>query len=363
MALLKSLPKATRRHFVPTPDHARAALAGADPGSGRPFTEELARVLKDRTGVAIPPDEWDWARVPDHLRPTFAVEGPGGRLIARGKDLDALRPSSQGAVRQRLAKAGASIERSGLTAWTLDDVPRTFEGRSAGHTVQGFPALVDEGTSVSLRVLDDAGAAEAAHRAGVRRLLLLNTTAPWKRVLATADQRAEARARPEPARLRARPPRGLPRGGRGLDRRRAGRGRGAHRGPSSRTPTPPSAPTSSPACSRSSRPSSRCSRSPRTSDATSTRSTAGPPRARLALTSADVGPSSTGSSGPGSSPTAAWRGSRTSSATSGRCSSGSRRLPANPREAPAAGPGRRDRDGIRRPPRRAPADGDGARPR
>ncbi|GAA4123926.1 ATP-dependent RNA helicase HrpA [Knoellia locipacati] len=184
VALLKSLPKATRRHFVPTPDHARAALAAADPTSGAAFTDELARVLRERTGVSIPPAEWDWARVPDHLRLTFSVEAPGGRVVARGKDLDELRPKSQGAVRQRMAKAGASIERRGLTAWTIDDVPRTFEGRSAGHTVQGFPALVDEGSSVALRVLDHPGTAAAAHRQGVRRLLLLNTTAPWKRVLA-----------------------------------------------------------------------------------------------------------------------------------------------------------------------------------
>jgi ATP-dependent helicase HrpA len=63
-------------------------------------------------------------------------------------------------------------------------VPETFEGQSGGLTVQGYPALVDEGTSVALRVLPDRGAALAAHRLGVRRLLLLNTTAPWKRVLA-----------------------------------------------------------------------------------------------------------------------------------------------------------------------------------
>lgn len=184
IALLKSLPKATRRHFVPTPDHARAALAAADPASGAAFTDELARVLKARTGVSIPAGEWDWARVPDHLRITFYVEGPGGRVVARGKDLDELRPRSEGAVRQRLARAGASIERDGLTGWTIDEVPRAFEGQSAGHTVQGFPALVDEGVSVSLRVLDHPGTAAAAHQRGVRRLLLLNTTAPWKRVLA-----------------------------------------------------------------------------------------------------------------------------------------------------------------------------------
>jgi ATP-dependent helicase HrpA len=134
--------------------------------------------------VRIPEDEWDWERVPDHLRITFSVEAPGGRVVARGKDLEELRPKSQGAVRQRMARAGASIERSGLTQWSVEEVPRTFEGRSAGHTVQGHPALVDEGTSVSLRVLDSAGSAQVAHRAGVRRLLLLNTSAPWKRVLA-----------------------------------------------------------------------------------------------------------------------------------------------------------------------------------
>ena len=183
VALLKSLPKATRRHFVPTPDHAAAALAEADPSRG-PLTAELARVLHARTGIRISPDEWDVERVPDHLRITFSIEGPGRRVVARGKDLDALREQAGGAVRAGMARAGASLERTGLTTWSVGDVPATFEGRSGGLTVQGFPALVDEGTSVALRVLPDAGAARAAHRAGVRRLLLLGTTAPWKRVLA-----------------------------------------------------------------------------------------------------------------------------------------------------------------------------------
>ncbi len=183
VALLKSLPKATRRHFVPTPDHAAAALADADPQRGR-LTDELVRVLHESTGVRIDPSEWDLARVPDHLRITFSVEGPRGRVVARGKDLDALREQAGGAVRAGMARAGASLERGGLTSWTVGTVPETFEGRVGGQVVQGYPALVDEGSSVGLRVLPDPGSATAAHRAGVRRLLLLGTTAPWKRVLA-----------------------------------------------------------------------------------------------------------------------------------------------------------------------------------
>jgi len=122
--------------------------------------------------------------VPDHLRITFSVEGPRRQVVAQGKDLEALREQAGGAVREGVARAAASIERGGLTGWTVGAVPETFEGRAGRQTVVGFPALVDEGSSVGLRVLPDAGAAGAAHRRGVRRLLLLNTTAPWKRVLA-----------------------------------------------------------------------------------------------------------------------------------------------------------------------------------
>ncbi|KRE61549.1 ATP-dependent RNA helicase HrpA [Nostocoides sp. Soil756] len=183
VALIRSLPKATRRHFVPAPDHALAALRSADPARGR-LVDELARVLHERTGVRLDPAEFDLARVPGHLRITFSVERPGGRVVATGKDLEALREQAGGAVREGMSRAGASIERTGLTTWDVGTVPETFEGRVAGQAVVGYPALVDEGTSVALRVLPDPGSAAAAHRLGVRRLLLLGTTAPWKRVLA-----------------------------------------------------------------------------------------------------------------------------------------------------------------------------------
>ncbi len=50
--------------------------------------------------------------------------------------------------------------------------------------MHGYPALVDRGDSVDLVVLTGEREAQASTRLGVRRLLLLNTTAPWKRVLA-----------------------------------------------------------------------------------------------------------------------------------------------------------------------------------
>ncbi|MGN7246818.1 ATP-dependent RNA helicase HrpA [Janibacter anophelis] len=183
-ALIKSLPKATRRHLVPAPDHAAAALEQLDPDAGTSITAQLSSVLGRRAGIRIDEGEWDWSRVPDHLRVTFAVEDSRRRRLGSGKDLETLREGLAGHVQQGMSRAGASIERTGLTTWDLDELPATFTTRTGKHTVIGYPALVDEGSSVAVRVLPDEQQALGAHRAGVRRLLLLGTTPPWKRVLA-----------------------------------------------------------------------------------------------------------------------------------------------------------------------------------
>lgn len=83
-----------------------------------------------------------------------------------------------------MSRAAASIGRKGLTSWQIGDLPATFEQRSERRTVQGFPALVDHGESVALEVLPTASERDHATRLGIRRLILLNVTVPWKRILA-----------------------------------------------------------------------------------------------------------------------------------------------------------------------------------
>jgi ATP-dependent helicase HrpA len=183
IALLKSLPKATRRNFVPVPDRAHAALALIDPAQGL-LTDELAQSLHEMTGVRIPAEEWHWSRVPDHLRMTFRVENSDGRVVGEGKDLAALQEQLAPQVRQTIQRAAASIERRGLQQWAFGDLPATFEQRVGNRAIQGFPAVVDHGDSVAVEVLASEQQRDAATRLGIRRLLLLNTTAPWKRVLA-----------------------------------------------------------------------------------------------------------------------------------------------------------------------------------
>jgi ATP-dependent RNA helicase HrpA len=183
-ALLRSLPKDLRRNFVPAPDTARALLATLNP-DGEPLLEALQHELRRRTGVLVPIDAFDLDKIPAHLRVTFAVESADGTEMARGKDIDALQERLAVPVQQAVAGVVAGgLERTGLRVWPddLDELPRTVERTAGGHTVRGYPALVDAGTAVDLRVFATEAEQGAAMGPGTRRLLRLSVTSPVKAV-------------------------------------------------------------------------------------------------------------------------------------------------------------------------------------
>jgi len=181
-ALIRSLPKDLRRNFVPAPDTARAVLATLEPGT-EPLLVSLQRALQRRTGVLVPIDAFDLDKLPSHLRVTFAVESVDGAEVARGKDLEALQERLAAPARQAVAEAVADgLQRSGLRTWPddIDELPRAVERVSGGHTVRGFPAFVDAGGAVDIRVFATKAEQDAATRPGVRRLLRLSVASPVK---------------------------------------------------------------------------------------------------------------------------------------------------------------------------------------
>jgi ATP-dependent helicase HrpA len=183
-ALIRSLPKELRRSFVPVPDTARAVLAAVTPGQ-EPLLDAVQRELHRRTGVLVPIDAFDLTKLPSHLRVTFAVEQPDGTEIARGKDLGELQEQLAAPVRRAVAAAVAGeLERTGLRDWPVDlaELPRQVERSSGGHTVRGYPALVDENATVAVRVFATEPEQAAAMRGGTRRLLRLVLPAPGKSV-------------------------------------------------------------------------------------------------------------------------------------------------------------------------------------
>jgi ATP-dependent helicase HrpA len=184
--LIRSLPKAIRRNYVPAPNYAatflkNTALKSTAPGSvvtgQEPLTVALARELHRIGGVAVSPDDFDLAKVPSHLKMTFRVTDERRRKLAEDKDLEALKLRLKPKTREAISKAAGSIgieQRSGLTQWTVGALPRTFETRRGGQPVKAYPALVDEGESVAVRLFDTEAEQSDAMWRGIRRLILLN---------------------------------------------------------------------------------------------------------------------------------------------------------------------------------------------
>ena len=187
-SLIRSLPKQLRVHLVPAPDKARTFLAQTPPGE-EPLLDALERWCRSTAGVVVPRDAWDWSKVPEHLRPTYRVVDEKGREQAKGKSLAALKKPLEGEFRQAIADvaADAGLSRSGETSWVFGDLPPTVTEKRAGHEVTVYPCLTDEGESVGLMVAGSAEEAEARHRLGVARLLLLTTPDPGKAVTDSLD--------------------------------------------------------------------------------------------------------------------------------------------------------------------------------
>ncbi|MFI2369985.1 ATP-dependent RNA helicase HrpA [Streptomyces sp. NPDC018833] len=188
--LIRSLPKPIRRHYVPAPNYAKAFLDKAVPLQ-EPLPVALARELQRMVGVPVTANDFDLSRIPDHLKITFRIVDERRKKLAEDKDLEALRLALRPKARQALSRAAASsgpsgeaLERTGLKDWTIGTLARVFETPPlglrpgdapwAGQPVKAYPALVDAGDSVSVRLFDTEAEQTRAMWQGTRRLIMLN---------------------------------------------------------------------------------------------------------------------------------------------------------------------------------------------
>jgi ATP-dependent helicase HrpA len=181
--LIRGLPKDLRRHFIPAPDTARSVVAGLGAPHGN-LADALSAELSRATGIVVPVSAWNFAALPPHLRINYEVVD-GDDVLASGRDLTALRDDLRPRLQAALADAAAGLTRTGLRTWDFGTLPRVFPADSADATdgagdprggpprLRGYPALVDAGDAVDIRIFDTRAEAEAAMRLGTRRLLLI----------------------------------------------------------------------------------------------------------------------------------------------------------------------------------------------
>jgi ATP-dependent helicase HrpA len=180
-SLLRGLPKDVRRGLAPMPETAAAVLAELRPRR-EPLRAGMSRALEAARGVRVAESAWDLGRLESHLRMHFAVEDADGTTVAFGDDLAVLREQVAPRLRAALAGSVRDLERHGMRTWELESLPREITLPGSGGAVRGYPALVDEGETVGVAIMETPQAQARAMRLGTRRLLLATIAAPRPRL-------------------------------------------------------------------------------------------------------------------------------------------------------------------------------------
>ncbi|HEX8987878.1 MAG TPA: ATP-dependent RNA helicase HrpA [Rhodocyclaceae bacterium] len=177
IALMKTLPQKYRHRLQPL-DASADAFCDGEHDQDEPLVRALTRFVEERIALKLPLDAFRLGELRPHLLMNFRLVDEHGGTLALARSLAELRAEYGGRVEETFAKAevkgeAAEGELTGLTSWTFGDLPELLEVKVSGRGVVGFPALVDEGDSVSLRAFDTEDKAAARHRQGLRRLFAL----------------------------------------------------------------------------------------------------------------------------------------------------------------------------------------------
>jgi len=185
--LVRSLPKEVRRQLIPMAETVDKAVASLGAPAGR-LDSALATALTDVTGVDVRPSMFDPSVVPAHLRLHVIVTDAGGEVRDADDDLGAIKRRLAASSREAVAAAAPIAERRGMVTWDVGAIPPTVSATESGIAVTGYPALLDDDTSVSLRVLTNPDLQRRVMRGGVRRLLLLTVPPTTRDVVKGLDQ-------------------------------------------------------------------------------------------------------------------------------------------------------------------------------
>ncbi len=168
-ALIRSLPKAMRRNYVPAPDFARAFFEAFPQPSADDIGGELARFLSRTTGATLAATDFEPDSIDAHLRMNLRLRDEQGRVLAQGRDLDGLRARFGEQAGQAFAvRAGRALVVEGLLDFPSGPIPVQVPGEAG---VPAYPALVDTLDSAAVRIFADRQQAAGEHPRGVRRLL------------------------------------------------------------------------------------------------------------------------------------------------------------------------------------------------
>ena len=181
IALVRNLPKALRKNFVPVPDFVKASLSRLSFGQGA-LPQALGQQLLRMTGARVPDEAWAEAvaLLEGHLRMNIEVVDGQGKFLGEGRDLDALTARFAAASQAALAVPRDQRSEQPVQAKAFSEVKQTAQQKIAGLSMTVYPALVEEGGAVREGRFSTPAEAQFQHRRALQRLLLQQLAEPAK---------------------------------------------------------------------------------------------------------------------------------------------------------------------------------------
>ncbi|MCY1392970.1 RNA helicase HrpA [compost metagenome] len=173
IALVRNLPKAIRKNFVPVPDFVKAALQRMTFAEGS-LPQALGRELLRMTGARVSDEAWAEAtqQLDNHLKMNLEVLDGQGKFLGEGRDLAELTARFAEASQAALAAPQSAQSQQPVEAKVFAPVAEKAQQKIAGLSMTVYPALVEEGGTVKEGRFSTQAEAEFQHRRALQRLLL-----------------------------------------------------------------------------------------------------------------------------------------------------------------------------------------------
>ncbi len=211
-ALLRTVPQKHRHRLQPMADSAADFMTKFEAGEfdlDDPLIKALQRFVEERVSLKLPMESFRPENLNPHCFMNFRVQDEHGRILGQSRNLAELRTKFRDQVAARFQSArivpaaepaapapkkgadapkaaapapAADKQLAGFTDWTFGPIPELLEVKVAGREIVGFPALHDDGASVSLRPYDTPEEAAKVHRGGLARLFALALSAQVKAI-------------------------------------------------------------------------------------------------------------------------------------------------------------------------------------
>ncbi len=174
-ALIKSLPKSLRRNLIPAPNYAKALKEALGDDIKGDLIELACQKLTRMGGEKIDSQDFDLSSIAPYLFMNFAIEDAHGKIIAIGKDFDALAAKLQGKAHEVLQKTVKSHKaKAPSQTWTFGNIKPQMQSRHGSMEITVYPALCDHQDGVTLELCATELAARNMMWQGQRRLLALS---------------------------------------------------------------------------------------------------------------------------------------------------------------------------------------------